>query len=61
MDRGVWQATVHGKSWIQLMTNTFSFTVDSLCCIGEMNITLYSNYTSIKINFKKQKAALSMS
>ena len=40
MDGGVWQATVHGKSWIQLMTNTFSFTVDSLCCIGEMNITL---------------------
>ena len=74
MDRGAWQATVHGVEesdmtkhactciciYIYVYSHTHIYThiyifiyksiTEPLCCIAEINTTLYINYISIKIN-----------
>ena len=41
----------NGKKW-EKKKNVYIYMTESLCCIAEINITLYINYTSIK-NEKK--------
>ena len=65
MDRGAWQATMHGIEKEFEMTELLSTCMcitDSLCCTPETNTTLWINYMLIKLfkinknlNIKKKK------
>ena len=44
---------LNGKE-IQKRGNICIHIADSLCCTAETNTTLQSNYTPLKINFKKR-------
>ena len=54
MDRGPWQATVHGVAKESDTANMYT-TPDQLCSTVETTATLQSNYTPIKFNLKNRE------
>ena len=56
MDRGAWQAAVHGiaKSWIRLSDFTFTFTLkEHIFNITFEVLECFSFYEIIRVHFKK--------